>query len=87
MDLTCQADQKANSDDLGVAQAFLVQIRGSGRLFAVTAEALRAWVSGAVPIGAALRALDGRGVLIRGADGKFTRQFAFRDWVADGTIA
>lgn len=52
----------------------MIGVPGTGRLFAIKPEALRGWVSGSVPIGRILVALERRGWLVRGADGKTTRQ-------------
>ena len=61
-------------ETLAAASGFLVSVPGTGRLFAIKPEALRGWVSGSVPIGLILGALERRGWLVRGADGKTTRQ-------------
>ncbi len=61
-------------ETLAAANGFLVSVPGTGRLFAIKPEALRGWVSGSVPIGLILAALERRGWLVRGADGKTTRQ-------------
>jgi hypothetical protein len=56
------------------AKGFLVRVPGTGRLFALKPAALREWVAGSLPLRPVLAALEYRGWLIRGCDGKTTRQ-------------
>lgn len=71
-----RANRHLPSELAGLEQAkgYLVRVPGIGRLFAVRPEALRDWISGSVPIGRIVAELELRGWLIRGANGKVTRQ-------------
>jgi hypothetical protein len=65
---------RTNPVSIRVAAAFKLPVRGIGTVFAIKREALRDWLPGSVPISGVVAALDRRGWLIRGADGKSTRQ-------------
>lgn len=72
-------DISASDGDLPVqsldaADGFLVRIPGAGRVLAIKTGALARWIPGAVSLRAVVDALDEAGVLVRGADGKRTRQ-------------
>jgi hypothetical protein len=60
--------------DLDQATGFLIKVPGIGPTLVVRPAALRNWVHGAVPFRRVLAGLDAKGHLIRGADGKTTRQ-------------
>jgi hypothetical protein len=60
--------------DLDSAAGFLISVPGIGPTLVVKPVALRHWVHGAVPFRRVLAGLDAKGQLIRGADGKTTRQ-------------
>jgi hypothetical protein len=49
--------------DTGLGSGYIVNVPGSGRMFAIKPEALRGWVSGSLPIGSILKALEERGWL------------------------
>jgi hypothetical protein len=60
--------------DLDSAAGFLIRVPGIGPILAIKPAGVRNWVHGAVPFRRVLAELDGKGQLIRGADGKTTRQ-------------
>ena len=60
--------------NLDQATGFLIKVPGIGPTLAIKPAGLRNWLHGAVPFRRVLAELDDKGQLIRGADGKTTRQ-------------
>jgi hypothetical protein len=74
VDLTGRRQGSGRAQSLDQADGYEVQLPGGGRVVAVKPSALARWVPGAVPMRTVIDALDSMGLLVRGADGKRTRQ-------------
>jgi len=65
---------KISRASLDNAYGFRARIAGIGQAFVVRPEAVRHWLPSSVSVRQAVKQLDSSGYLIRGCDGKLTRQ-------------
>jgi hypothetical protein len=74
LDVSNQQQLSQRRHELLLASGFVVTVPGAGTMLAVKPTALRAWVSGEVPLGQVIKKLRESGLLICGANGTSTRQ-------------